>query len=199
MKRILFIEDESALQKTFGDIFAAENYEMISAFPKILQCDGPVYLRTGRSPTPLIYRKLPEFEIGKAEILKAGLDVSIFACGVMVSRAIEAAKILKQKGISAEVINVSTLKPLDMKLILKSVKKTGAVVSAEDHNVIGGLGGAISEFLSQYCPVPQEFVGVRDVFAESGEPSDLQKKYLISDKDIAKAAIKCLIRKKSRS
>jgi len=176
-------------------IAPADYNQMIAAFPKLLECKGPVYLRTGRSPAPHVYPQIPSFKIGRADILRKGNDVSIIACGVMVARSLIAAELLEQKGISAEVINVSTIKPLDKKTIIGSSLKTGAVVTAEDHNILGGLGGAVSELLSKNQPTIQEFIGVKDIFAESGDPQHLAKKYKLTSSDISKLAITALKRK----
>ena len=148
---------------------------------------GPVYLRFGR---PKVANFTPEnqtFEIGKALKLTEGNDVTIVATGHMVWEALEAAKVLNDKGISAEVINIHTIKPLDAKAIIDSVKKTGCIVTAEEHNYLGGLGESVSRVLSQHLPTPQEFVATQDTFGESGTPAQLMEKYGLNSHAIVKA------------
>ena len=149
---------------------------------------GPVYMRLGRSAVPVVFDEDYDFMIGKAEVVRPGDDVSVFACGIMTAQALEAAEILSGEGISAEVVNVSTIKPLDAETIFYSVRKTGCAVSAEEHSIVGGLGGAIAEALIDSCPVPMERVGVPDTFTESGKPDELLKKYGMTPTDIASAA-----------
>jgi transketolase len=155
---------------------------------------GPVYLRFGRPVWPIFTSNLP-FEIGKAQIFSEGTDVSIFACGHLVWKAIEAGRILEEKGISVEVINLHTVKPLDTAAILKSVQKTKCAVTAEEHNIIGGLGDAVAQTLSKNFPAPVEYVGTLDTFGESGTPEDLMKKYHLDTPDILAAVEKVLARK----
>jgi transketolase len=157
---------------------------------------GPVYLRFGRPAWPVFTPEDHPFEIGKAQIFRNGKDLSIMACGHLVWNALEAAKILAAEGIEAEVINVHTIKPLDEKTIIASAKKTGLVISAEEHNMYGGLGSAISECLSKNVPTLQEFVAVKDSFGESGKPMDLLEKYGLGIKDVVAAAKRGLERKK---
>jgi len=156
---------------------------------------GPVYLRFGRPVWPIFTAGLP-FEIGKAQVLSEGSDVSIFACGHLVWKAIEAGKILEEKGISVEVINLHTVKPLDEAAILRSVQKTGCAVTAEEHNIIGGLGSAVAQTVGRNFPIPIEFVGTNDTFGESGKPEELLKKYHLDTPDIVAAAEKVIARKK---
>ena len=161
----------------------------------IADYDGPVYLRFGR---PKVANFTPEdqtFEIGKALMLQEGTDVTIVATGHLVWKALEAAEILAEKGIQAEVINIHTIKPLDGNAILKSVAKTGCVVSAEEHQMYGGLGESISGLLAQNDPHPQEFVAVNDSFGESGTPDQLMEKYGLSTANIVTAAQKAISRK----
>lgn len=156
---------------------------------------GPVYLRFGR---PSVANFTPEngtFTIGKAELLNEGTDVTIVATGHLVWEALTACKMLEEKGISAEVINIHTIKPLDEEAIFKSVKKTGCVVTAEEHNVLGGLGESVSRTLVANLPAPQEFVAVKDTFGESGTPAQLMEKYGLNDKAIFAAAEKVITRK----
>jgi len=156
---------------------------------------GPVYLRFGRPGWPIFTHDNQEFIIGKAITFIEGTDVSIFATGHMVWHAIEAEALLSEKGISAEVINIHTIKPLDEYAILNSISKTGCAVSAEEHQRKGGLGESIAQTLVRNQPAPMEMVGVNDEFGESGKPLDLLKKYGLSPEDIVKAAIKVIERK----
>jgi len=156
--------------------------------------DGPVYLRFGRPVWPIFTSGLP-FEIGKAQVFSEGSDVSIFACGHLVWKAIQAGKILQDKGISAEVINLHTVKPLDEEAILRSVRKTRCAVTAEEHNIIGGLGSAVAQTATRNFPVPIEYVGTNDTFGESGKPEELLKKYHLDTPDIVAAAEKVIARK----
>ncbi len=161
----------------------------------IADFEGPVYLRFGRPSVPIFTKADAKFEIGKADTIIEGKDVSIIACGHLVWKAIEAAKELEAKGISAEVINMHTIKPLDEKAILASLSKTKCVVSAEEHMINGGLGDSIAQVLSRNTPFPQEYVGVNDSFGESGTPEELMVKYNIDTADIVKAAEKVIARK----
>jgi len=156
---------------------------------------GPVYLRFGRPVVPIFTDADQKFEIGKAWMVSEGSDVSIFATGHLVWEAIQAGELLEAEGISAEIINIHTIKPLDTKAILKSVAKTKCLVSAEEHQVAGGLGSAIAETLAQNKPYPQEFVAVKDSFGESGTPAQLMEKYGLTAKDIVAAAKKAMARK----
>jgi len=156
---------------------------------------SPVYLRFGRPAVPNFTPKDQVFEIGKALMLNEGKDVSIFATGHMVWEAIKAGEILEQKGIDAEIINIHTIKPLDEQAILKSVMKTKCAVSAEEHQINGGLGESIAQVLTRNFPAPQEFVAVNDSFGESGTPSQLMEKYGLTAANIVKAAEKALERK----
>lgn len=158
--------------------------------------EGPVYLRFGRPSVPIFVKPDANFVIGKADILIEGTDVTIIACGHLVWKAIEAAEILAEKGISAEVINMHTIKPLDAQAIIKSVAKTGCVVSAEEHMINGGLGDSVAQVIIQNNPVPQEYVGVDDSFGESGTPDELLVKYNIDTPNIVEAAQKVIQRKK---
>jgi transketolase len=155
---------------------------------------GPVYLRFGRPVWPIFTDKMP-FELGKAQVFSEGSDVSIFACGHLVWKAIEAGKILEEKGISVEVINIHTIKPLDTAAIIRSIQKTRCAVTAEEHNIIGGLGDAIAQVAGRNLPIPIEYVGTNDTFGESGTPNDLLKKYGLDTPNIVAAAEKVIARK----
>ena len=156
---------------------------------------GPVYLRFGRPKVPVFTNPNQKFEIGKGIKLIEGNDVTIVATGHLVWESIEAAKILNQSGISAEVINIHTIKPLDEKIILESVSKTKCIVSAEEHNYLGGLGESISRVLSKNMPLPQEFVATKDTFGESGTPVELMKKYGLNSDSIVEKVKKVINRK----
>lgn len=161
----------------------------------IAEWNGPVYLRFGRPSVPVFTAADQKFEIGKAWKINEGTDVSIFATGHLVWKALEAAEILSQKGISAEVINIHTIKPLDETAILDSVRKTRCAVSAEEHQMNGGLGDSVAQVLTRHFPAPQEFVAVNDSFGESGTPDQLMKKYGLEKENIVEAALKVIGRK----
>jgi len=168
-----------------------------AATKAIARHEGPVYLRFGRPKWPNFTKEDgSDFIIGKAQMMNEGNDISIIACGHMVWFALEAARQLADKGISAEVINMHTIKPLDEAAIISSLKKTGCVVTAEEHQANGGLGDSVAHVAAQHCPVPQEYVAVQDTFGESGKPNDLLKKYGLSTEHIVMAAEKVLLRKK---
>jgi transketolase len=152
-------------------------------------------MRTGRSPARRVFGEDHRFEIGKGTIVRDGSDVTIIACGVEVARAVEAAEILSSQGVSARVVNMATIKPVDTALLVRCAQETGAIVTAEDHNVFGGLGSAVAEALAQSRPCPMEFVGVADVFGASGEPEELADLYGLGARHIAEAAKRILCRK----
>ena len=156
---------------------------------------GPVYLRFGRPSVPNFTDPNLKFEIGKGIILNQGTDVTIIATGHLVWDALNAAEYLEEKGIFAEVINIHTIKPIDEKIILNSIKKTKAVVSAEEHNFHGGLGETVSRILSQNYPAPQEFVATNDTFGESGKPAELMNKYGLNKESIIDSCEKVIKRK----
>lgn len=163
----------------------------------ISKMNGPVYLRFGRVKWPnFTAEDGSDFQIGKAQILHEGKDVTIVACGHLVWTAIEAAKDLEAKGISVELINMHTIKPLDEEALLRSLSKTGCVVTAEEHQINGGLGDSVANFASRACPVPHEFVAVSDTFGESGKPAELLEKYGLGKANIIEAVEKVLTRKK---
>jgi transketolase len=166
-----------------------------AATKAIAAIDGPVYLRFGRPSWPVFYPEDQPFEIGKAWKVSEGSDVTIVATGHLVWNAVEAAKALDKLGISVDLLNIHTIKPLDHEAILASVQKTGCIVSAEEHNKYGGLGSAVAEYLMTVQPVPMEFVAVQDSFGESGKPADLLKKYGLSAEDIVAACKRALARK----
>jgi transketolase len=193
------LEDLAAFRAIPGMtvISPADATEMALATRAILEFDGPVYMRTGRSPAKHIFGEDHIFEIGKGTIVRDGSDVTIVACGVEVSRALEAAELLVQEKINVRVVNMATIKPIDDVLLAKCAVETGCFVTAEDHNIHGGLGSAVAESLSASIPCPIEFVGVRDVFGASGEPEELAQAFGLSAPFIAQAARDVIARKKA--
>ena len=172
------------------------DYNQTKAATKaIANHDGPVYLRFGRPKMPVFTPVDQEFKIGEAVMLNEGTDVTIVATGHLVWEAIEAGHILEEMGINAEVINIHTIKPLDASAILKSVEKTGCIVTAEEHQMNGGLGDSIAQLLARKRPKPLEMVAVNDSFGESGKPSDLMEKYGLTRSDIVRSVKKVLTRK----
>lgn len=169
-------------------ISPADAHQAYAATMAIAEERGPCYMRLGRADFPLIYPEDVKFEIGKADVLREGSDVTLIGTGQMVSYCLDAAKALSEEGISAEVINISTVKPLDADAVIGSVKKTGCAVTAEEHSIIGGLGSAVAEAISESCPVPLVRVGTKDTFGESGKAEMLMEKYGLTAKDIVKAA-----------
>ena len=161
----------------------------------VAEHDGPVYLRFGRPKWPNFTAEDQTFVIGKAQLLAEGNEATIIACGHMVWKAVEAAKALQEKGISVEVINMHTIKPLDEAAIIKSVSKTGCVVTAEEHQINGGLGDSVANTLGRYCPAPHEYVAVMDTFGESGTPTQLLEKYGLTTDSIIRAVEKAISRK----
>lgn len=171
---------------------AIETEQMIFEAAKF---NGPMYVRLGRSAVPTLFDENYKFEIGKGVVVAPGNDATIIACGIMVNEAIIASQTLKSEGINARVINMSTIKPIDKELIITAANETGAIVTAEEHSVIGGLGSAVSEVVSEESPVVVKKVGVKDVFGESGTPSELLKKHGLTAQDIV-VAVKEAIAKK---
>ncbi len=176
-------------------IVPTDIHETRKATVTIAKQKGPSYIRFGRSEYPIITTKETPFEIGKAYVYNTGSDVSIVANGPLVYKALRTANILEGQGISCEVINCPTVKPLDGKTIEESVRKTGALVTAEEHQIIGGLGSAIAEYLSLNYPVPQEFIGVKDRFGESGEAEELFDKFEMGIENIKEAVQRVIKRK----
>lgn len=186
------LEDVGVMRSLPGMVIyePVDGDQLAQALPQIYEYDGPVYIR--------LFRKVPaktffnsedyKFDLFKADVMKEGTDVTLFASGIEVKEAMEAADILAAEGIKAEVINVHTIKPIDSETIVNSVKKTGCAVSCENHNIIGGLGSAIAEVLMNECPVPMEYIGMKDMFSEVGKTDYLVKKYNMDAESIAKAA-----------
>ncbi len=168
-------------------ISPADANEFMLAFKAILDHDGPVYMRIGRSATPVVYSGNHDFRIGKAHRLREGKDVSIIATGVMVARALEAADTLAKEGISARVVNMATIKPIDAAEVIACATETGGIVTAEDHNVYGGLGSAVAECTAQNVPAKMKFVSIQDRFGKSGEHDELPALFGIAADDVAAA------------
>lgn len=191
------MEDIGVLRSIPGMVIfePVDAVQLAKSLPQIIEYDGVVYIRMFRKVTPVVFDEDYEFELFKADLLKEGKDVTLFASGIEVEQALKAAEILKSEGIIAEVINIHTIKPIDREAIVKSAKKTGAVVTCENHNVIGGLKAAVAEVLIEECPVPLKAIGVQDHFGEVAKLDYLMKKYKMTAEDIAKAA-KEVIKKK---
>lgn len=192
------IEDLSLMRSipNMTVICPCDDVETMACIKAAAEYKGPVYIRLGRSSVPTLNDETTyKYEIGKSVKLRDGKDITIFATGIMVSEAIKAADALSREGIEAEVVNVHTLKPIDAEGIINSVKKTGAVVTCEEHNVIGGLGSAVCEVLAERNPVPVKRVGVMDTFGESGKPAELLKKYGLLAENIMSAVKETIKRK----
>jgi transketolase len=192
------LEDLAAFRAIPGMtvISPADATEMALATKAILDFKGPVYMRTGRSAARRIFGDDHQFTIGKGQIIRSGNDLTIVACGVEVARALDAADLLAKDGIEARVVNMATIKPIDSALLEQCARETGAFVTAEDHNILGGLGGSVAESLSKHVPAPIEFVGLNDRFGESGEPEELAEHCGIGATSIADAARRVLKRKR---
>mgnify|MGYP003291618100 CR=1 FL=1 len=192
------VEDIALMRSIPGMVVIspADEVESIAAVEAAIKYDGPVYLRFGRLGVPVINDEATyKFEIGKGVQLKDGTDVSIIANGLMVPEALEAAKILQEEGINARVINIHTIKPIDADIIIKAAKETGAIVTAEEHNVIGGLGSAVAEVLAENAPAPLVRVGIQDKFGKSGKPAALLEEYGLTAKNIAAKAKEAIAKK----
>jgi transketolase len=176
-------------------IVPADYNQTKQATMAIADYNGPVYLRFGRPVWPIFTKPEDEFVIGKAQILSQGTDLSIFACGHMAWQAVQAGIVLQEKGISVEVINIHTIKPLDTDAIIRSISKTRCAVTCEEHNVLGGLGDSIAQTAARHCPIPIEMIGTNDTFGESGKPMDLLNKYGLAPSNIIAAAEKVMARK----
>ncbi len=173
----------------------ADAYEAFAATKALAEYDGPVYMRMGRADFPVITEEGAPFVIGKARVMREGTDVTLIGCGQMTAFCLKAADMLEADGISAEVLNISTIKPLDSAAVVASVSKTGCCVTAEEHSIIGGLGSAVAEALADSCPAPLERVGTMDTFGESGKPAELMAKYGLTAEHIADSARKSVSRK----
>lgn len=188
------IEDLSLMRSipNMTVINPADSIEAEQAVIKAAEYLGPVYIRLGRAAVENIYDENYEFEIGKGVNLRDGKDVTIIATGLMVQKSLKAAEMLEEEGISVRVINIHTLKPIDKDIIINCARETKAIVTAEEHSIIGGLGSAVLEVLSEECPVPVTMIGVRDTFGESGKPDELLKKYGLSEEDIIQGCKKVI-------
>ncbi len=188
------IEDISLMRSlpNMKVVVPCDAVETMKAVKAAAEIDGPVYIRLGRPKVKVIHEEDYEFQLGKGEVLREGKDITIIATGIMVSRALEAAEILAQKGRDAEVINISTIKPIDWQLIVASATKTGAVVTAEEHTVIGGLGSAVSETLVQANPVPVRKIGIKDRFGQSGSPEELLEEYELTLEAVIKEVMRLI-------
>jgi transketolase len=176
-------------------VVPADSNEAFLATKQAASIPGPVYLRLGREKVPFLESK-DDFKIGKASVLVDGSDITIVACGHMVSKALQAVEILKTKNISARIINLHTPKPIDSETLIRAAKETGAVLTVEEHTVYGGMGSAVAEVLVENCPVPMKFMGMVDQFGVSGEPAELFEHFGLTDKHIAKEAELLLKKKK---
>jgi transketolase len=184
------MEDIGVLRSIPGMVIfePVDAIQLVKALPKVIEYDGAVYIRMFRKTTPLVFKEDYEFDLFKADLLKEGRDVSIFASGMMVKEALDAAEMLKVEGVDAEIINIHTIKPIDNRAVVDSAKKTGAVVTCENHNIIGGLRSAVAEVLIEEYPVPLRSIGVKDHFGEVGKIDYLKKKYKMTGLDIVNAA-----------
>jgi transketolase len=180
----------------FTVVVPSDEISMFKAVEALGNIRTPAYLRAGRPAVPILYEKGCDFQLGKAITLRAGTDLTIIACGLMVSASLEAAEELAKQGIQARVLDMHTIKPLDEAAVLAAAKETGRIVVAEEHLLHGGLGSAVAMSTAKQCPVPMRFVGINDTFAESGKPEELLVKYGLTAADIVKAA-KALPAKKS--
>jgi transketolase len=177
-------------------IVPSDAVETVKVIREAARFYGPTYVRLSRPKTPVIHEdENYDFKIGKGILMRKGKDVTIFACGIMVGKALEAAEELSKKGTDCQVVNLHTIKPIDKELIVKCAEKTGAVVTAEEHSIVGGLGGAVAEVLAENSPVPMARVGIKDMFGESGRPEELLIKYGMTTQDIINA-VKTVLKKK---
>lgn len=175
---------------------AVDEAQLRAALPQIVAYEGPVYIRLFRKVIDDVFTEGYKFDLFKADTIKEGGDVTIFASGIMVQESVKALKLLEAEGISAELINIHTIKPLDEDAVVASVKKTGCAVVAENHNVVGGLSSAIAQVTSEKCPVPLRYVGIQDKFGQVGKLPELMKEYAMTAEDIAKAAKAAVAAKK---
>jgi transketolase len=178
-------------------VVPADGEDAAAATRQAVDIPGPVYLRLGRSAEPILENK-PAFVIGKARVLRDGSDISIVACGNMVFKALDAAAALAEKGISARVIDLHTPKPIDRETLVKAAKETGAVLTAEEHTIYGGMGSAVAEVLVEECPVPMKLMGIQESFGVSGEPDELFEYFKLTAKDMVSESEKLLGRKKRK-
>jgi transketolase len=180
-------------------VVPCDYWETYKATIAAAQHQGPVYLRFGREDVPVVTGEQTPFTFGKGEVFAEGRDLTIIACGVMVYEALRARETLAGAGVSARVVNLHTIKPLDRQLIMRCARETGAIITAEEHQVNGGLGGAVAEAVVQEHPVPMELVAVHDRFGQSGKPAELMDAFGLRARDIAAAAEKLMARKRARA
>jgi len=194
------MEDVAIMRNIPGMVIfePVDSVQLRAVFPQILAHDGPVYIRLLRRAAVQVYNEGDTFALGKGKLLRAGRDVSIFASGIEVAKALDAADALAAEGIDAEVINIHTIKPLDTETVVASVKKTGCAVTAENHSILNALGGAVAETLCEQYPAPLERIGVTDHFGEVGFTDYLMEKYHLKAADIAAAARRAVARKAAR-
>jgi transketolase len=192
------ITEDIALMRVLPNmrvIVPGDAVETDKALRVIVDQPGPFYFRIGRSDTPVILEKDYEFKLGKAGVIRDGSDITLIACGVMVSRALYTAEKLKAEGIDARVINMSSIKPIDRGAIIKAASETGAILTCEEHSIIGGLGGAVAEIVVQEDPVPMKIMGVQDCFGQSGDAEDLMECFCLNSDNVVTSA-KELVKKK---
>jgi len=170
----------------------ADGVSTIALVKQAAKIKGPVYLRLGRLDVPVVYPEDATFEIGRGVTIKQGNDITIIATGLMVEPAITAAKTLEEQGISARVIDIHTIKPIDVDLIVAAAKETGAILTCEEHNIYGGLGSAVAEVVVKHCPVPMDMLGIEDKFGKSGNPDELLKRYGLTAENIVKKAYEAM-------
>lgn len=176
-------------------VVPADGVETKAAIRAAAAVKGPFYIRLGRNKVPTIFPEDHKFEIGKGSELASGTDVTFIATGLMTAQALAAAENLKQQGISARVVHIGTIKPLDQEIVVKAARETGAIVTAEEHSIVGGLGGAVAELLAETCPTPMKRVGVNDRFGTSGKADELLKYFGLMPEDLVEAAKDVLARK----
>ena len=191
--------EDMAIMRTLPNMTVlcpADAYEAFAATKALAEFDGPAYMRMGRADFPIVTEEGEPFVIGKAKLMREGSDVTLIGCGQMTALCLQAAEMLEAEGVSAEVLNISTIKPLDSEVIVASVSKTGCCVTAEEHSIVGGLGSAVCEVLAESRPAPVERVGTMDTFGESGKPDELMARYGLTAEHIADSARKSISRKR---
>lgn len=184
--------EDLALMRTIPGMVVLNPSDAVSTdklLRQLVQIDGPVYMRLGRAAVPVVYEEDADIQIGKGNCVREGNDVTVIATGVMLDEAIKAAEQLAEQGISVRVIDMHTIKPIDRDIIVKAAKETKGIVTAEEHSIIGGLGSAVAEVLSQESPARMRILGVRDSFGESGKPGELMEKYGLTAKQIVEAVL----------